>query len=69
MAPHFGVGDWRFIAEQTGNEMDPAKLMILVERLCCALEGERRQKSQLAATLQGNDPRSFLGNSALHPTT
>jgi hypothetical protein len=42
--------------------MDPAKLMILVERLCCALEGERRQESQLAATLQGNDPRSFLGN-------
>jgi hypothetical protein len=42
--------------------MDPAKLMILVERLCCALEGERRQKSQLAATLQGNDLRSFLGN-------
>jgi hypothetical protein len=42
--------------------MDPAKLMILVERLCWALEGERRQKSQLAATLQGNDPRSFLGN-------
>jgi len=53
MAPHFGVGDWRFIAEQTGNEMDPAKLMILVERLCCALEGERRQKSQLAATPPG----------------
>ena len=61
MAPHFGVGDWRSIAEQS-KEMDRAKLMILVERLCCALEGERRQKSQLAATLQGNDPRSFLGN-------
>jgi hypothetical protein len=62
MAPHVGVGDWRFTAEQTSNEMDPAKLMILVERHFCALEGERRQKSQLAATLQGNDPRSFLGN-------
>ena len=59
MAPHFGVGDWRFIAEQTGNEMDPAKLMILVERLCCALEGERRQKSQLAATLPGMTPGLF----------
>jgi hypothetical protein len=61
MAPHFGVGDWRSIAEQS-KEMDRAKLMILVERLCCALEGERRQKSQLAATLQGNEPRSFPGN-------
>ena len=47
MAPHFGIGDWRSIAEQTSKEMDPAKLMILVERLCCALEGERRQMSQL----------------------
>ena len=62
MVPHLGDEDWRSIAEQTSKEMDPAKLMILVERFCCALEGARRQKSQLAATLQGNDPRSILGN-------
>jgi hypothetical protein len=54
------IGD--LLQNRTSKEMDRAKLMILVERLCCALEGERRQKAQLAATLQGNDPRSFPGN-------
>ena len=50
MTPHFGDGDWQSIAAQATREMDPAKLMILVEKLCCALEGERREKSQLAPT-------------------
>ena len=61
MVPHLGDGDWRSIAEQTSKEMDPAKLMILVEKLCCALDGERREKSPLAATSR-NEPRSFLGD-------
>ncbi len=62
MAPHLGDGDWRSIAEQASKEMDPAKLLILVEKLCCALEDDRRQKSQLAATFRGNDPGLFLGD-------
>ena len=57
MAPNIGNGDWRSIAEQTNKETDPAKLMILVEKLCCALEDEHREKSQLASEL-----RSFLGD-------
>ena len=62
MAPNIGNGDWRSIAEQTNKETDPAKLMILVEKLCCALDGERRQKSQLATASSGNDHRSFVGD-------
>jgi hypothetical protein len=52
ITPHLGDGDWQSIAEQASKEMDPAKLMILVEKLCCALEGERREKSQLAPTFK-----------------
>jgi hypothetical protein len=62
MAPHLGDTDWRSIAEQASKEMDPAKMLILVEKLCCALEADRRQKSQLAATFRGNDPGSFPGD-------
>jgi hypothetical protein len=60
MTPHPGDGDWLSIAEQASREMDPAKLTILVEKLCRALEGEGRGKSQLTATSQGeNEPQSF----------
>ncbi len=62
MAPYLGDGDWRSIAEQTSNEMDPTKLMILVEKLCRALDGERRQKSPLGVTSAGNVPGSFTSN-------
>ncbi len=61
MVSRLGDGDWRCIAEQTSKETDPAKLMILVEKLCCALDGERGEKSQLAAIPSGNEPRLFLG--------
>lgn len=64
MVPHLGDGDWRSIAEQTSNEMDPSKLMILVEKLCRALEGERGKKFPLGATSTGNEPRSFTGDQA-----
>ncbi len=56
MAPHLEEGNWRPIAEQASQEMDTQKLMILIEKLCCALEGERREKSR------GDAPGSFLGN-------
>jgi len=45
MAPHFEEGDWRAIAEQASKEMNPQKLMILIGKLCCALEGQHREKS------------------------
>ena len=56
MAPYLEEGDWRPIAEQASKELDPQKLMILIGKLCCALEGERREKPR------GNEPGSFLGN-------
>jgi hypothetical protein len=62
MAKYVGEGDWRSIAEQASKETDPVKLMTLVEKLCCTLDGERRQKSQLATASSGNDRRSFVGD-------
>jgi hypothetical protein len=56
MAPHLEVGVWRAIAKQASKEVDPQKLMILIGNLCCALEGERREKPR------GNEPGSFLGD-------
>jgi hypothetical protein len=56
MAPDLEEGDWRPIAEQTSKELDPQKLMILIGKLCCALEGEHSEKPR------GNEPGSFLGN-------
>jgi hypothetical protein len=62
MTPHLADRNWQSIAEQASKEMDPAKLMILVEKLCCALDGDRREKSQLTATSQVNEPWSFPGD-------
>ena len=62
MAPNLRDGDWRSIAEQTSKEMDPAKLMVLVGKLCRALEATRKETSQLAATSPGNEPRFFPGD-------
>ncbi len=38
MAPQPRDQEWRLIAEQVSKEMDSAKLMILIERLCGALD-------------------------------
>ena len=62
MTQCFRNGDRQSIAEQVSKELDPAKLSILVERLCCALDGEHRQKSQFADASSGNEPRSFVGD-------
>ena len=61
MAPHLREGDWRPIAEQASKEVDPAKLMILIGKLCCALEAERREKPRMAVT-QWERVSAFLGN-------
>ncbi len=38
MAPQSTDQEWRSIAEQVSKEMDSAKLTILVDRLCRALD-------------------------------
>lgn len=38
MAPQSTDQEWRAIAEQVSKEMDSAKLTILVDRLCRALD-------------------------------
>ena len=62
MAPYFENRNWQPIAEQASKEMDPAKLAILIEKLCGALEGERSEKSQWTATCLGPEPGSLLVN-------
>ena len=42
MTPH-QVSDWRDLAEQASKEMDQERLIILVEQLCSALDGERKR--------------------------
>jgi hypothetical protein len=53
MTPHLEERDWRPFADQASKEMDPQKLMILIGKLCRALEGERGEKSG------GNEAGSF----------
>ena len=43
--------DWRDLAEQTSKEMDSAKLMALVAKLCQAIDGERQEKFRLHAAM------------------
>jgi hypothetical protein len=54
-------GGWTSIAEQASKEMDSAKLIILVEKLCRALDVERKQKTQSAALLEESEPRYLSG--------
>jgi hypothetical protein len=63
MAPHLEEGDWRPIVGQAGEETDPPKPMIPIGKLCCASEGERREKSRMAV-IQGRmsqGPFSAIG--------
>ena len=39
--------DWHVIAEQASKEMDPEKLLILVDRLCKVFDEERAQRTNL----------------------
>jgi hypothetical protein len=59
IGPALREGAWRPIAEQA--EVDPAKLMILIGKLCCALEAERREKPRIAV-IQWERVSAFLGN-------
>jgi hypothetical protein len=46
MTPKLEDGTWQSVAEQVSEEMDPAKLTVLVAKLCRAfeIEDEKRQK-------------------------
>jgi len=59
MAPHLGDGDWQSIAEQASKEMDSAKLTILIEKLCRALESKPEGRLSLQRQSTGNEPGSF----------
>jgi hypothetical protein len=48
--------NWRELAEQTSKEMDSAKLMVLVAKLCQAIDGERQEKSRHHMT---NEPQAI----------
>jgi hypothetical protein len=59
MAHTLGDEGWQSIAEHASREINTAKLMILVEKLCYALDSERKHKSQLAATSKESESISF----------
>jgi hypothetical protein len=61
MAECFGDGDWRSIAEQASKEMDSAKLSLLVEKLCCALDSQQKRKPQFAAASR-NESGPFVSD-------
>jgi hypothetical protein len=48
--------DWLHIAEQASEEVDSAKLMTLVSKLCQASDGERQEKSRQHLC---NDPKTI----------
>jgi hypothetical protein len=43
--------DWRHLAQQTSKETDSKRLLILVEHLCSALDGELLQDPQLSESV------------------
>ena len=44
MATHSEKNDWRSIAEQVSREMNPERLITLVEQLCPALDDSRKRR-------------------------
>ena len=48
--------NWIDIAEQASKEMDSAKLMVLVAKLCNAIDGEHEEKSRHHMT---NEPQAI----------
>jgi hypothetical protein len=43
MAPHHTDQKWYSLAEEASKETDPAKLTILVDKLCSALDEDRKK--------------------------
>jgi hypothetical protein len=71
MAPY--SEDWRTIAEQASREMDPKKLAVLVNQLCCAFnERDKRhgEKCGTASAVKSPLPANpaLSGSSLPNPT-
>jgi hypothetical protein len=68
MALYLKNDDWRLIAEDICTETDPAKLTLLVDLLCRALDGEsdatpraeRRRRILLSFSLTPRNPSNPL---------
>ena len=59
MAPNRGNEDWRSIAEETSKEMDPAKLTILVGKLCRALDKRMTESLRCSTASPPIEPRTL----------
>jgi hypothetical protein len=54
MTAHFAK-DWLSLAEETSNEMNAAKLAVLVAELCRALDAEHEKRVQSVLTAHLTD--------------
>ena len=62
MALHPEDQQWRDIAKQVSIEMDPAKLTILVGKLCRALDERNERKPQAQYPFPADSPKSQGNN-------
>lgn len=67
MTPHLAEPDWRSLAEQASNEMDPVKLSILVSQLCRVLD-DRDEKSGQRRLTNNFGPSLRIGCKAGSPS-
>ena len=51
MTPNLAHTDWLSIAEQAGTEMNNAKLSVLIEQLCGAIDEEQNQMRRVTTVL------------------
>jgi len=56
MTTHPENGDWRSIAEQASKQMNPTKLLSLVQQLCSALDDRQKAAPPLTARPTRNAP-------------
>jgi len=47
MAPTVQTSEWRILAQQASVEMDDEKLIVLVNKLCAALDAEPQRKPSI----------------------
>ena len=47
MAPTVQTSEWKILAEQASVEMDGAKLAVIVNKLCAALDARSQRKPSI----------------------
>lgn len=47
MAPTVQTSEWKILAEQASVEMDGAKLAVMVNKLCAALDAQSQRKPSI----------------------